>query len=374
MYMKDTHLTVVQISAYYPPHLGGLERVTQEISEQLARDGFNTLVLTSSIDAGGTKLVKKHNLTIKHLFSFEFAHTVIMPTLLFQLLTVKKPAVFHLHLSQVFVPEMVWIASLLRGIPYVVHFHLDVEPSGRLGFIFVWWKRWIQPIIIKSASHIVTLSPDQTMLIHTRYAKPLSQISCIGNGVSDTFLQAGDVKREFHTPTRLLFVGRLAVQKRPERLIEALSRMAIPATLTIVGDGEDREKLEQLVHDKNLRNVEFRGALFGEQLLQAYKDADVFVLPSDKEGMPLVALEAMATGLPIVGSDVLGITELIKDTGVLVENPSGESFAKAIDALHIFPGRLQELSVASFQRAKQFSWTALATSLEELYMTLPQII
>jgi glycosyltransferase involved in cell wall biosynthesis len=83
--------------------------------------------------------------------------------------------------------------------------------------------------------------------------------------------------------------------------------------------------------------------------------------------MPLTVLEAMAAGLPIVGSDVIGIRELVKGVGVLVENPSPETFAKALTELHDKPESLQELSVLSRETAEQYSWDKLVKRLEYIY-------
>ena len=365
--MSKTHPHIIHISSYYPPHLGGLERVVQEVAVHLAGDGYHSTVLTSDIGVGPVDAHAAPHLQVKRLWAFEFAHTAFIPGLLWHLLKVSKPAIFHLHLAQAYVPEMVWIASKLRRIPYVVHFHLDVEPSGRLGFIFVWWKRWIQTKIIKDAAHVITLSPDQTKLIEARYAKSTDQITFIGNGVGESFLKIGEQARTFHTPLRLLFVGRLAKQKRPERLVEAMVLIKAPVTLTIVGEGEERQKLEKYVTENGLNNVVFQGSLFGNDLIDAYKDADIFVLPSDKEGMPLVVLEAMATGLPIVGSDVLGIAELVGGVGVLVSNPSPETFAKAIENILRNPGQLDGLSKVSYEKAREFSWRLLVNKLVRVY-------
>lgn len=370
--MTKSKPNIVQVSAYYPPHLGGLERVVEEISLQLAKDNYTVIVVTSNVDAKGFHHTERRpSMLIRRLAAFEFAHTPIMAGLFWQLLKTKKPAIFHLHLAQVFVPEIVWFTSKLRGIPYVVHFHLDVEPSGPLGFIFLWWKRFVLPIIIKSAAHIITLSPDQTRLIIERYGVLAEKVTFIDNGVGEQFLEVGKTERKCHDPLRLLFVGRMSLQKRPERLIEAMSLLKNKVELVIVGDGEDKAKHEALAAKLGLNSVQFRGALFGEALLEAYREADVFVLPSDREGMPLVLLEAMATGLPIVGSDVLGITELIKGVGILVSNPSPETFAKAIDELATNPGKLKALSSASYAKAKQYSWESLVARLEgEVYDTI----
>jgi glycosyltransferase involved in cell wall biosynthesis len=368
--MTKKYITnIVQVSAYYPPHLGGLERVLQEVAEQLAKDNYGVTVLTS--DMGAKKLPKQEQvfekLLVKRLWAFEFAHTAFIPGLLWQLFRIRKPSLFHLHMAQAHVPEIVWLVAKLRGIPYIVHFHLDVERSGKLGFIFDWWKRWILPRIMRDAAMVITLSQDQSALIHNRYKVSLDKIRYIGNGVSEKFLDIGRIKRNFHSPLRLLFVGRLALQKRPERLIEAMSLVTSNVILNMVGDGEDKAELEKLTEKSVLKNVTFSGRLDGEKLLDAYNSADVFVLPSDKEGMPLVLLEAMATGLPIIGSDVLGIHELIEDVGILVENPSPETFAQEIDKLAQNPNKLNELSASSYKKASMYSWKNLVEQLEEVY-------
>jgi glycosyltransferase involved in cell wall biosynthesis len=364
----DQPTNIIQISAHYPPHLGGLERVTEEIAKHLASSGHSVTVISSDVGAkNAPRMEISANLTVKRLRSFEFAHTPFIPGLLWQLLRVEKPAIFHLHLAQAYTPEMVWLASKIRRIPYVVHFHLDVEPSGKFGFIFVWWKRWVQPVIIKDAAQVITLSPDQSILIQTRYHKPNDQIIFIGNGVAEKFLELGRVKRTFHAPLRLLFVGRLALQKRVDRLVEAMALIESGITLDIVGDGEDRTKLETLAAQNNSGNIRFHGRLEGAGLLNIYRNSDIFVLPSDREGMPLVLLEAMATGLPIIGSDVIGINELIRDVGILVKNPSPITFAEAIKKISHEPQELRALSSASFKKAEEFSWEKLVKKLEIVY-------
>src|SRR5665213_2950778 len=120
--------TIVQIVGYYPPHLGGMEVVVRETSLALARTGCPVEVITSNVGSKNLSPVEhQRNYRLRRLRAFEFAHTPFMPALLWQLLRVKKPAIFHLHLSQAYLPEIVWLAAKLRRIPYVVHFHLDTE-------------------------------------------------------------------------------------------------------------------------------------------------------------------------------------------------------------------------------------------------------
>lgn len=359
-------INLVHISSHYPPFVGGLEIVAKEVAENLAKDGYNVLVLTSNLHAKESlKKEINRNLVVKRLSSFNFANTTFIQTLFFHLIKVSKPAIFHLHLASAYVPEMVWLASKLRGIPYVVHFHLDVEPSGFFGTVFVLWKKIIQSRIIKDASFVIALSPNQKRMIEGRYGVKENKVVFIGNGVSDKYLDVGKEERFFDGRIKLLFVGRISVQKRPERLVQAMSMVNANCILTMVGDGEDRIKLEKMVSDLGLKNVVFKGALRGNALIEEYKNADVFILPSDREGMPLVLLEAMATGLPIIASDVLGITELIQGVGVLVKDPSPVTFAKAIDQTISDQAKLKELSSLSLKKAQSYSWVKLVKQLED---------
>ncbi len=362
--------TIIQIVGYYPPHLGGMEVVAQEISSALAEAGWPVEVITSSIDAANP-FAEDHKIPYKlsRLRTFEFAHTPFMPALLWCLLRVKKPAIFHLHLSQAYLPEMVWLSAKLRRIPYVVHFHLDAEPSGRLGFLFVLYKRFVQPVIMRGADQVIALSPEQAAMIQHRYHISAAKVSFLPNGVAQKFLDIGAKDREAHTPLRLLYVGRLSIQKRVDRLIEALTKTAADVQLAIIGDGEDRAKLQALAEEHGLQNITFHGTLAGDELLRAYEQADVFVLPSDKEGMPLVLLEAMAAGLPVIGSDVQGIREhLAGGNGILVKKPSPSSFATAIDDFYEQrKTQLPLLSQAGRDMAAGHSWRQLAEQLTALY-------
>ena len=133
---------------------------------------------------------------------------------------------------------------------------------------------------------------------------------------------------------RLLAVGRLVEKKGFDFLIAALAGLKVPFTLTIVGDGPERERLRQLVTLNNLENrVVFLGSATHTELPQMYAEADVVVVPSvqdrsgDRDGLPNVVLEAMASGRAVVASDVGGIASAItnEENGLLV--PPGDPVA-----------------------------------------------
>lgn len=136
----------------------------------------------------------------------------------------------------------------------------------------------------------------------------------------------------------VLFVGRLVEIKGVSYLIEAMKD--VDAKLVIVGDGPSRQKLEiqaQTQADK----IVFLGSKTHKELKKIYASADIFVMPSvtapdgGKEGFGLVALEAMASGLPVVASKSGGITEIVTDgkNGILVEEKNVKELAEKINLL-----------------------------------------
>lgn len=129
---------------------------------------------------------------------------------------------------------------------------------------------------------------------------------------TDYFKPAG---RFSHKGVRLLAVGRLALEKRFDRfihLIDSLRKLhELDVTGLIVGDGPERDNLQKLARELHLgpNVLEFKGMVADTR--DAYRNADIFVLTSDYEGTPNVALEAMASGLPVISSRVGGVSDLI---------------------------------------------------------------
>jgi glycosyltransferase involved in cell wall biosynthesis len=154
---------------------------------------------------------------------------------------------------------------------------------------------------------------------------------------------------------RLISVGRLAAPKDWSTLLSALTKLDTEtfAGLVIVGDGPDRERVEAVLAGSSL---ERRVRLLGESddVPGLLSDADVFVLASRSEGLPLSVIEAMAAGLPVVASDVGGLRELVRDaeTGVLVPPGDPAAFADALRPLLADRQLRRRLGSAGRARAK----------------------
>jgi colanic acid/amylovoran biosynthesis glycosyltransferase len=146
-------------------------------------------------------------------------------------------------------------------------------------------------------------------------------------------------RRDPGTPMSMLCVGRLVSDKGQALLIEAIPLLAergIPTTLTLVGDGPDRKALERVARDLGVAElVTFAGAVGQDDIMRYYVEADVFCLPSFAEGVPVVLMEAMATGLPVVSTLIAGIGELVEQgvSGWLARPGRAELLVEALSLL-----------------------------------------
>lgn len=137
---------------------------------------------------------------------------------------------------------------------------------------------------------------------------------------------------------RLILVGRLSAEKGIPGLIDALSLMKSPVavTLAIVGDGPLRAELQRQCEALGLGSrIEFKGRLSEAETLKEIAASDVLVLPSFMEGLPIVLMEAMALGVPVIASRVAGVPELVEHerTGLLFAASNWAELADALDRL-----------------------------------------
>ena len=177
----------------------------------------------------------------------------------------------------------------------------------------------------------------------------------------------------------ILFVGRLIERKGVQHLIRALGivRQQTPARLVVIGDGPERVHLEQTAREAGVsEHVDFRGRVSDEALRQAYAAASVFVLPSvldarqDTEGLGVVLLEAMNYSVPVIASDIGGITDIVQHdrTGLLVPPGDAPALANALSRVLTDPALAHTLGEAGRHRLHDtFSWERIVDRWEAVY-------
>lgn len=254
-------------------------------------------------------------------------------------------------------------------LPYIIRFGGGDIPGFQERFRSIY--KLIGPfekIIWKKADALVANSQGLKRLACDFYDK--REIQIITNGVDEKWLQNGARQVDSHdNEIRLLFVSRLIERKGLQFILPELGRVneqtGKKVTLTIVGDGPYRPELERIVAENHLTDlVEFAGQKNKSELPPYYQTADIFILPSKKEGMPNVVLEAMASGLPIVMTPCEGSEELIRGNGYAVPAPE---FGDKLIALCMDEELRRQMGAVSLQLVReQFRWSSIAAKYLEL--------
>lgn len=165
----------------------------------------------------------------------------------------------------------------------------------------------------------------------------------------------------------MLYVGRLSREKDLDQLLEPLRRLqGYGVRLALVGSGPGRAELEELFAGTP---TVFTGYLGGDELAAAYASADVFAFPSTTETLGLVALESMASGVPVVGADAGGIPFAVTDgrTGYLVTPGDTNGWTERLGALLTDTELRSRLGAQAREEAEALSWRAATESLVSSY-------
>jgi glycosyltransferase involved in cell wall biosynthesis len=170
----------------------------------------------------------------------------------------------------------------------------------------------------------------------------------------------------------VLYVGNIKPHKNLVRLIEAFSRLRRThddLKLLIIGDEISRlPALRRAVHRNKLHKfVRFLGYLKDDTLTVLYRLASVFVFPSLYEGFGLPPLEAMASGTPVVTSNVSSLPEVTGDAAVLVDPYDPDSIGEGMRRILDDPRLAEELRIKGLQRAREFSWARSVEKTQRVY-------
>ena len=244
----------------------------------------------------------------------------------------------------------------------------------------------VEAEILKQANYVVSTSPQEEEMLRSLVSQEgrIEIIPC-GTDLNNFYaLPRTEARQKLGlTPTDevVVYVGRFDPRKGIETLVRAcgLIRENTPnLKLVIVGgsdseksDGQERQRIEQLVQELGLaEQTIFAGRVGHDRLPLYYTAADVCVIPSHYEPFGLVAIEAMACGTPVVASDVGGLkfTVVPEETGLLVPPKDEAGFASAIQRILSDEVWARKLRKRASERVQQnFSWAGVAAQLSNLY-------
>ena len=269
-----------------------------------------------------------------------------------------------------------------RGIPYVVEPIGMFVPIVRSFLLKRMYHLALGQRMLRDSSKIIATSPQEVQEIAAS-SLPAEKIVVRRNGVErpETLPECGRFRAAAGIPENtklILFLGRLSEKKSPEVLLQAFASLCKSehgAELRLVFLGPDeggmKNKLLRTAADLQISSqTQFREAAFGDEKWSAYRDADVFVLPSQNENFGNTAGEAVVAGTPVVVTDKCGIAPLLADVAGLVAEHNASAIAEALARVLWEPGLHARLTLGCKKVAARLDWDEPAREMENLYEQL----
>lgn len=266
------------------------------------------------------------------------------------------------------------LAARRRALPLIASFHTDVPSytqSLGIGALRGTAEVWVRYLHNSAELNLCTSEP---MVARAREVG-IRRVQLWPKGV-DTEAYRPE-KRDDAMRARLtgghpegpliIYVGRLSREKDLEALARPMGRLP-GARLALVGSGPHREELERVFAGTN---TVMTGYLSGEELCRAFASADVFAFPSTTETLGLVALESLASAVPVVGANAGGIPDVVDDgvTGFLFPPGDEDALTDRLACLLGDPQRRAEMGAAGRAETLRHSWRGATESLVRAYET-----
>ena len=330
----------------HPSNKGGMTSVISQITEHdWSNEGIKLIFIPTFLPGN----------PLKKMLFFVIALIKILWIFVFS-----KPDIVYMHLSYKgsFIRKyIVHKLCILFSINDIVHLHgtkfFDMYKSSASKK-----RKRIEELISKCKTFIVLGEHDAAAV---KEIVPDAKVIVVQNAI-----QIPDYKVQWNSKCHLLYMGVLIPAKGVADLLQSLNclqatRTDVELKLEICGIGSEEEKLKQYVCEHSLEKVvKFNGWVSGERKVQMLRKANLLVLPSYTEGLPIAVLEAMSYGMPIISTQVGDLAELVKDgvNGYLIQPGNIEALSKCI------------LLMTDKQRWEKFSYMSRAIVEEKFSMEL----
>ena len=374
-------MKIANISMFYLPTFGGVEKVIQELAERQVKAGHEVHVFCCNSDKY-SRINKKEEIInggIVHRYPFWLRlslSTHIWPSLLWKLPKYDFDIV-HSHVSGHLYVLIAGLISKLKGWKHVHTTHCPWTDAFKRDLLkpFLFLNNLIfNKLSFKLIDKVVSITPweHETLEKYT----PKEKIITIPNGVDSILfkkISSNNFKRKHNIKGKIiLFFGRLNPTKGPEILAKAgkdLVQERKELEFVFIGPDEGKaEEVKEII--KGQERMYYFGPIQGkENIAEMYQASDVYVMPSYREGLPLTLFEAYASGLPVIASPVNGIPYELKENvnGFLVPYGDIQLLKKRI--LQVLDDRKSALKFSknNKEKAKNYSWDIIANRYENLY-------
>lgn len=367
---------IVIFSTSYKPFIGGAEIAVEQLTKRLS-DRFSFSMITYRFDRKWPKHERVGTVDVWRLgYGTALDRLFLFPFLAFWrgwrlasnnailwgvMVTYASIGAYFIKL---FNPQLAFVLTLQEG---------DSEGHltfGKMGFLGFWWKK-----MIKKADHIQAISQylaDRALRLGAR-----CPITVVPNGVElERFRSIQRMPKKAGASTVIITTSRLVYKNGVDILVRAAASLKklLPNkgfNIRIVGHGPEEEQLKKLARDLGISDmVDFAGQVPPEQIPHELTNADIFVRASRSEGLGNSFLEAMAAGLPVVGTSVGGIRDFLKDrdNGLVIRAEDPEDLADKLAELLRDKEFADKLAVSGKEFVfARYDWKGLALEMGEVF-------
>ena len=377
-------MKIAYVCPFYDPAICGVKQVVKELSSRMIDKGHVVQVFTSDWDKYG-RIQKKEEI-IEGVHVHRCFHIVkvanfasMWPSVFFKLVKGDFD-IIHTHLFGHAHTFFAAIAAKIKGIPHIHTTHCPWSDAKRsvMGDFLMWLTYpTFGKLSLKLSKYIIAITPWEVGFIRMYGGDNISSsIKIIPNGVDKTFfkkIKPNLFKKKYGLNKKIvLFLGRFNSTKGPEKLAlvaKEIVKEREDIVFIFLGPDEGKKDEVKSIVKESPRVYILEPLGDRNKIVEAYQSADVYVLPSYREGLPLTLFEALAAGIPIVASPVNGVPYEMKDpdNGYFVDYGDLDGLKRAI--LRILDSKTiaDNMKKNNLIKAKNYDWDLISNTTEHLY-------
>ena len=373
-------MKIVQVAPYFQPHIGGVESHVLDISLELVERGHEVKVFTSKYDPGLPDTETISGIKVKRIKPLiNIFTTPVFPKLKNELLKIKCDLV-HTHIPPPFVEFFSARARNKTKIPLILTYHCDLELPNFL-------NKPVSGFYRRTFGHYSLIYTDKIIVTTNTYAAtsravwhfpPIVIPNAVNTKRYNPKLDGTKIRKRHDLEGKnvILYVGRIKYHKGIEYFASAAKFFDKNTKFLIVGAGDFEDEIRNLINELNLNDqVLMIGKVPWDELPFYYAAADIFILPSltRLEAFGIVGLEAMASGKPVIISDIPGVREVIEDKkeGLLTPPMDIKEMANKIKKLLADPKLCMRMGKAGRKKVvEHFEIAKVVDQLEEVYRSV----
>lgn len=352
--MKNKKIRAVVILSSFC--VGGAENMVYELTKSFDKNEVECMVISCCSREGSILEKKVDDAKINVYYGNCQGNITILKLVdIYKHISSFKPDIIHAHMG-----------GVIYSLPYVLTHNIKLVVTAHTTPKEAFNNRTtnILKFLAKRNKVILTaVSEENKRLMADYYGIDRDKVEYVNNGVDLTRYY-----RKSHTRLTFVNVGRMDKNKNQQLIINLFNRLDVARCMDLIlcGDGPERPVLEKMVETLGLKErVTFTGNVGNVQDYLAV--SDIYIQTSHREGLPLSTIEAIATKLPVISTNVGGMKNIVKDNGFLINDGDEEGLFNAMKSLSTDTSLREKMGEKSYEIANLFSAESMSAKYTSIY-------